>query len=156
MGQQLLLNQGGLLSVSSISAQTSPPPPPDPHGNAGDESARSSDSGMLPQRPERLIVVRPTMVPSLDLSRLQMQLEEDEYDDYDAGGEMAVGMHEDGAYDEQLYQQGVYPQQQQELRNEELPYDGEATDEECEEGYDGTPGGPRQQYAGELGSLGDP
>jgi len=78
--QEGLLNQGGLLSLSSISPQTSPPPPqPDPL--AGNESSRSTDSGMLPQRPTRRIVVKPENVPALDFSRLRQHVEEDEQEE---------------------------------------------------------------------------
>lgn len=86
--QEGVLNQGGLLSLSSISPQNSQPPPAESmdqgHGAvSGAESARSTDSGMLPQRPTRRQFVKPARVPSLDFSRLKIQLddEEDEEDD---------------------------------------------------------------------------
>lgn len=78
-GQEGLLNQGGLLSMSSISPQTSLPPFPDSSlGVSGAESARSTDSGMLPQRPTRRHVTKPEHVPKLDFSRLKNALEEEE------------------------------------------------------------------------------
>jgi hypothetical protein len=74
--QHGLLNQGGLLSISSISPQTSVPPLPGEAG--GDSSVRSTDSGMLPQRPTRRHVVKPDNVPRLDFSRLKDNLEDEE------------------------------------------------------------------------------
>lgn len=76
--QEGLLNQGGLLSMSSISPQTSLPPFPDSLGVSGADSARSTDSGMLPQRPTRRHVTKPDHVPKLDFSRLKNALEEEE------------------------------------------------------------------------------
>jgi hypothetical protein len=73
--QEGLLNQGGLLSISSISPQTSVPPLP---CDGGSESVRSTDSGMLPQRPTRRHVVKPDNVPRLDFSRLKDEMEEEE------------------------------------------------------------------------------
>merc|ERR1711972_1245623 len=82
-GQEGLLNQGGLLSISSISPQTSVPPLP---GDGAGESARSTDSGMLPQRPTRRHVVKPDNVPRLDFSRLKDQMEEEEEEEMEAEG----------------------------------------------------------------------
>jgi hypothetical protein len=75
------LNQGGLLSISSISPQTSVPPFPMETGQEYTDSARSTDSGMLPQRPPMFGRERPQHVPRLDFSRLKEQMEEDEEDD---------------------------------------------------------------------------
>merc|ERR1712232_636851 len=90
--QQPMLNHAGLLSLSSIShAQdlTSPPAPAD--RLAGQDSARSDDSGMLPQRPDRLQVNKPDCVPALDLSRLHERLEaEDDEDDYNEADLLAA------------------------------------------------------------------
>jgi hypothetical protein len=73
------LNQGGLLSISSISPQNSMPPfPMDMMNNEGGESARSTDNDMLPQRAPFFGRERPDYVPKLDFSRLKDQLEEDE------------------------------------------------------------------------------
>lgn len=69
------LNQGGLLSLSSISPQHSVPYPNDSH--LGGDTARSADSGVLPQRPNRRNVIKPAQIPPLDFSRLN-QLEEEE------------------------------------------------------------------------------
>jgi len=78
--QDPALNQGGLLSLSSISPQTSGNPAPESMECLLNscESARSVDSGMLPQRPTRRHVMKPRNVPSLDLTRLQQQLEEEQ------------------------------------------------------------------------------
>lgn len=69
-----LLNQAHLMSLSSISPQHSQLQrsmmEPLDHG-----SARSEDSGILPQRPERR-VLRPASVPKLDLTKMQ-ELEEE-------------------------------------------------------------------------------
>lgn len=80
--QEAMLNQGGLLSLSSISPQHSVVPM---HADAGllgtsaadVDSARSTDSGMLPQRLERR-VIKPDYVPKLDFTRLKDALEEEE------------------------------------------------------------------------------
>jgi len=77
-----VLNQGGLFSLSSISPQHSqlqPVEPIDVPGAAasGTETARSDDSGYLPQRQERR-VIRPPSVPQLDLDQVQQHIEEDE------------------------------------------------------------------------------
>lgn len=88
--QEGALNQGGLLSLSSISPQTSQPPPAESmdqgHGAAsGTETARSTDSGMLPQRPTRRHVVKPAHVPALDFSRLKIQLDDEDEEEEDEG-----------------------------------------------------------------------
>lgn len=88
--QEGALNQGGLLSLSSISPQTSQPPPAESmdqgHGAvSGTETARSTDSGMLPQRPTRRHVVKPAHVPALDFSRLKIQLDDEEEEEEDEG-----------------------------------------------------------------------
>eukprot|EP00928_Gymnodinium_smaydae_P001722 TRINITY_DN10616_c2_g2_i1.p1 TRINITY_DN10616_c2_g2~~TRINITY_DN10616_c2_g2_i1.p1 ORF type:complete len:875 (-),score=209.65 TRINITY_DN10616_c2_g2_i1:104-2728(-) len=169
-GEQQLLNQGGLLSVSSISAQTSPPPPIDPHAAQGDDSARSTDSGMLPQRPTRKIIVKPPQVTPLDFSRLQQQLEEeDDYDDYaDEGvGPEGGAMYDDQEYAQQqqrMFQHGVAPpgaghggmDSRGELVDDED--DGLLEDDQLEgEDYDDDLGvaGERHQRL-DLGALGDP
>lgn len=72
------LNQAGLLSISSISPQTSPPPPQQPESPGALDTGRSTDSGMLPQRPDRRQVIRPSSVPPLDLARLKQWEEEEE------------------------------------------------------------------------------
>jgi len=93
-----LLNQGGLLSLSSISPQTSGNPAPEAAectlGSC--ESARSTDSGMLPQRPTRRHVVKPSHVPALDFTRLQQHLEEEEEEEYqgEGGEEVCAGEEE--------------------------------------------------------------
>jgi len=85
--QDGVLNQGGLLSLSSISPQNSQPAPAESMdaglGVSGVDTARSTDSGMLPQRPERRHVVRPSHVPSLDFSRLKQQEEEEDEEEED-------------------------------------------------------------------------
>merc|ERR1719437_285889 len=79
-----MLNQGGLLSMSSISPQEEEPQNSQPPhlesmlGASAIESARSTDSVPLPQRPDRRRVVRPDHVPSLDLARLGEEVEEDD------------------------------------------------------------------------------
>eukprot|EP00933_Yihiella_yeosuensis_P020079 TRINITY_DN16193_c0_g1_i1.p1 TRINITY_DN16193_c0_g1~~TRINITY_DN16193_c0_g1_i1.p1 ORF type:complete len:316 (-),score=83.80 TRINITY_DN16193_c0_g1_i1:91-1038(-) len=78
--QDAAMNQGGLLSLSSISPQHSQPAPQESMegmGVSGTETARSTDSGMLPQRLEKR-VIRPAHVPSLDFSRLKNPMEEEE------------------------------------------------------------------------------
>lgn len=85
--QQVLLNQGGLLSMSSISPQTSPPPPIQQAESVGGETARSVDSVQLPQRPTRRHVIRPNHVPALDFSRLNHQLDEEEEEELEQGEE---------------------------------------------------------------------
>eukprot|EP00929_Paragymnodinium_shiwhaense_P107009 TRINITY_DN72959_c0_g1_i1.p1 TRINITY_DN72959_c0_g1~~TRINITY_DN72959_c0_g1_i1.p1 ORF type:complete len:765 (-),score=167.98 TRINITY_DN72959_c0_g1_i1:296-2590(-) len=75
------LNQGGLLSMSSISAMTSPQhalQASELREIAEDDSARSVDSGRLPQRPERRQVIRPSHVPALDLRAVWQHVEDDE------------------------------------------------------------------------------
>lgn len=96
-GQDGPLNQGGLLSLSSISPTASVPPLPESF-NA--ESARSTDSGMLPQRPPRRQVVKPAHVPQLDLSKLKDQL--DDEDEEEEEMEMAGGPDEHGFDDDDL------------------------------------------------------
>jgi len=82
-GQEGPLNQGGLLSLSSISPTASVPPLPE---SFAAESARSTDSGQLPQRPTRRHISKPDHVPTLDFSKLKDQLE-DEDDEDDMPGE---------------------------------------------------------------------
>mmetsp|Transcript_117435 Transcript_117435/g.216217 ORF Transcript_117435/g.216217 Transcript_117435/m.216217 type:complete len:639 (-) Transcript_117435:109-2025(-) len=96
--QEGLLNQGGLLSMSSISPQTSLPPFPDSSlGVSGAESARSTDSGMLPQRPTRRHVTKPESVPKLDFSRLKNALEEEDEEEDEEGEDLADGgLEEEG------------------------------------------------------------
>merc|ERR1740117_1962049 len=77
------LNQGGLLSLSSISPTASVPPLPD---SFAAESARSEDSGSLPQRPTRRGGPKPDNIPQLDFSRLKDTMEEDEEDEMDDEG----------------------------------------------------------------------
>merc|ERR1719412_2615433 len=60
------------------------------------ESARSADSGMLPQLPTRRHVMKPQNVPSLDFTRLQQQLEE-EQDDQEQGDCVEEGLAEEYA-----------------------------------------------------------
>jgi len=107
-----VLNQGGLLSLSSISPQTSGNPAPDAMecmlGVC--ESARSTDSGMLPQRPTRRHVLKPPHVPALDFSRLQQQPEEDEEEEDPGDGE------EEGLAEEE-YADGLEAVERAELRN---------------------------------------
>ncbi|CAJ1416174.1 unnamed protein product, partial [Effrenium voratum] len=82
------LNQGGFFSLSSISPQSQlhPQEPDAGHGHVHLHSARSDESGILPQRPDRRIVRRPASVPKLDLAKtprsfsLRQQLEEEEYE----------------------------------------------------------------------------
>jgi len=94
--QEGVLNQGGLLSMSSISPQTSAPQPESMECMGG-ISERSTDSGILPQRPTRRHVVRPGHVPALDLSRLNQQLEEDEEEEDEEGLEQGeAGGHGEG------------------------------------------------------------
>jgi hypothetical protein len=51
------------------------------------ESTRSADeSGMLPQRPTPRHSIKPLNVPSLDFTRLQQQLEEEQYDQEQGDG----------------------------------------------------------------------
>lgn len=78
-GAEAILNQGGILSMSSISPQNSAPPHPESMLGASQlESARSTDSVPLPQKPDRKRVVRPNHVPCLDFARLAQALEEEE------------------------------------------------------------------------------
>ncbi|CAK9076105.1 D-aminoacyl-tRNA deacylase 1 (DTD) (DNA-unwinding element-binding protein B) (DUE-B) (Gly-tRNA(Ala) deacylase) (Histidyl-tRNA synthase-related) [Durusdinium trenchii] len=83
-----MLNQAHLMSLSSISPQTSQLQPMD------QGSARSDDSGILPQRPERRVVTRPASVPKLDLTQMQQLLEEEDYEE-------AEQEDEDGQYDDE-------------------------------------------------------
>eukprot|EP00419_Tripos_fusus_P047489 CAMPEP_0172835446 /NCGR_PEP_ID=MMETSP1075-20121228/25769_1 /TAXON_ID=2916 /ORGANISM="Ceratium fusus, Strain PA161109" /LENGTH=576 /DNA_ID=CAMNT_0013678489 /DNA_START=21 /DNA_END=1751 /DNA_ORIENTATION=- len=96
--QDPALNQGGLLSISSISPQASGNPAPDSMEcmlNSCD-TARSADSGMLPQRPTRRHIIKPQIVPSLDLTCVQQQLEE-EQDDEEQGDRAEEGLDEEYA-----------------------------------------------------------
>lgn len=124
------LNQGGLLSLSSISPQHSGLTPAEglQASGLGTDSARSDDSGMLPQRPTRRAVVRPPNVPVLDLSRLQNQLEEDEEEEEEGlDGEHMEDPAEDeaephshpGAYHPHLH----YVGQDEELEEEDEEHD---------------------------------
>lgn len=99
------LNQGGLLSLSSISPQNSGNPAPETMDCmlGACESARSADSGMLPQRPTRRLVMKPSHVPSLDLTRLQQQLEEEELEE-EGQGELG---EEDALHEEATYMGGM-------------------------------------------------
>jgi len=111
MAMETTLNQGGLLSMSSISQQTSAVPLTlesalDHHvggagggggggvPDSGDESAGSCDSGRLPQRPDRRKVIRPHHVPRLDLSRVVLQADEEEEEDEEYMEEMHQGAHQ--------------------------------------------------------------
>jgi len=74
------------MTMSTISRQTSPPRHQEssdhPHGGDGDESIASSDSGRLPQRPDRKKVIRPARVPPLELALIHQQLAEmEEYEE---------------------------------------------------------------------------
>lgn len=90
-----VLNQGGILSMSSISPQHSMPPHLESMlGASGIESARSADSVQLPQRPDRRPVVRPTHVPGLDLARL-WEGEEEEDDVLDEEEQELQGEEDD-------------------------------------------------------------
>jgi len=117
------LNQGGLLSLSSISPQTSGNLAPEAAECtlASNESARSDDSGMLPQRPTRRHVLKPPHVPALDLSCLQQHLEEEEEEDEgEDPGDGAEELCADGAeyLEQELYgacgEDGYLPQGLQE------------------------------------------
>jgi len=92
-----LLNQAHLMSLSSISPQHSQLQrsmmEPLDHG-----SARSEDSGILPQRPERR-VLRPASVPKLDLTKMQ-ELEE-EYSQGDPDEEQQYEQYAPGEYPEE-------------------------------------------------------
>merc|ERR1719284_893942 len=72
------LNQGGLLSLSSISPTASVPPLPE---SFAADSARSEESGGLPQRPTRRQVIKPDHVPRLDFSKLKDAMDEDDEED---------------------------------------------------------------------------
>lgn len=93
-----MLNQGGLLSLSSISPQTSANPGQETMEcmMGGIDTARSTDSGMLPQRPTRRDVIKPAHVPMLDLSRLKQHEEEDEEEDEEQDEE-GLGEEEEDA-----------------------------------------------------------
>merc|ERR1740130_1675492 len=94
-GQEGPLNQGGLLSLSSISPTASVPPLPE---SFAQESARSEDSGQLPQRP-RTRLPKPSNVPQLDFARLKDAMEEDEEEE---GSEGEEGQDEQGYDDDDL------------------------------------------------------
>merc|ERR1719199_1882343 len=76
--------------------------PPLPESFAA-ESARSTDSGTLPQRPARRRVEKPAQVPRLDFSKLKDQLEDDEDED-DMDGE---GHDDDNYEDDDLDEQDM-------------------------------------------------
>jgi hypothetical protein len=99
------LNQGGLLSISSISAQNSAPPHPESLdmgvGVSCTDSARSTDSGMLPQRPTRRQVMKPDRVPSLDFSRLKPEQVEEADEEEDEEEEEMEDEYPDGMMDEE-------------------------------------------------------
>jgi len=120
---QELLNQAGLMSLSSISPQHS-----QLHRSAMEAmdhgSARSDDSGILPQRPERRVVMRPASVPKLDLTRLQDLEEEEEY---------LEGEHDeaDQQYDEyEQYAPEHYPHE--DGLDDDLSEGGRPPSEECD------------------------
>lgn len=94
-GQDGALNQGGLLSLSSISPQASANPGVESMEYDAD-TARSTDSGMLPQRPERRNIMKPAHVPRLDLSLLKQNEEEEEEDEEEGEG---AHMDEDEDHD---------------------------------------------------------
>jgi len=99
--QEVALNQGGLLSMSSISPQTSALPAQesavDCAAASGPDTPGSQDSGRLPQRPDRRQVIRPAHVPPLDLTRLKHQLEEEEEEEEEReGDEILEGADMDG------------------------------------------------------------
>lgn len=119
------LNQGGLLSMSSISPQTSMPlvhEPLDGAAASGADTPGSEDSGRLPQRPCRRHIVTPAHVPPLDFSRLKHQLEEEEEEEEE--GELP----EEGADGDPRYYQD-----QAGVEGDSRYYDGQE-DEEEEEG----------------------
>jgi len=117
------LNQGGILSLSSISQHTSPQYAPMDY--CGD-SARSTDSGMLPQCPTRRHVVKPANVPPLDLSKVPGPAEEEEEEEEDPEGGVqyegenmecyakdvygqdVVYQHDGYGYDQEVYEQDSY------------------------------------------------
>lgn len=143
--QEGALNQGGLLSMSSISPQTSAPQPESLECMGG-ISERSTDSGILPQRPTRR-VVRPGHVPALDLSRLNQQLEEDEEEEDEEG----------------LMEQGEAGDQG-EGEPREFAEEDDIDEEELDRvNHEGIPGGydeayrfmPQQHQPGDAGSSGD-
>mmetsp|Transcript_6649 Transcript_6649/g.16276 ORF Transcript_6649/g.16276 Transcript_6649/m.16276 type:complete len:588 (+) Transcript_6649:32-1795(+) len=108
----LSLNQGGILSISSISQHTSPQ-------YAAMDSARSDDSGMLPQCPTRRQVVKPAHVPTLDLSKVPCP-QEDEEEEVEGEVQDEMEWREEDAQDilysgdayaaEEIYGQEVYEQ----------------------------------------------
>jgi len=135
-----ILNQGGLLSMSSISPQNSQPPHLESMlGASAIESARSTDSVPLPQRPDRRQVVRPDHVPSLDLARLgeegeeeddvldeeEQELQGEEDDELASGEEGAAYAHHPG----QQLEGAVYAHHHGQQR-EEAEEDDEETDED--------------------------
>jgi len=102
-GLEGTLNQGGLLSMSSISPTASVPPLPD---SFAVDSARSADSGMLPQKPTRCPVQKPSHVPGLDFSKLK-QLEDEEEDDDMEGEEGQDGEEGSGFEDDNMDEQDM-------------------------------------------------
>eukprot|EP00450_Noctiluca_scintillans_P023010 CAMPEP_0194525150 /NCGR_PEP_ID=MMETSP0253-20130528/60505_1 /TAXON_ID=2966 /ORGANISM="Noctiluca scintillans" /LENGTH=566 /DNA_ID=CAMNT_0039369847 /DNA_START=52 /DNA_END=1752 /DNA_ORIENTATION=+ len=77
MQYQLSEDPPQMLSMSSISPNHSAP---QQHSELV-ETARSADSGTLPQRPTRRHCVKPAEVPPLDFTQLQNHVEEDEEDE---------------------------------------------------------------------------
>lgn len=124
-GQEGPLNQGGLLSLSSISPTAGALSPPPPESFAV-ESARSADSGQLPQRP-RLEMFKPSNVPCLDFSKLKDQLEDDE-DEEEFEGE---GQEEEGFEDEDLDEQDM--QAHGKINRDRDDQQGSSNYDECED-----------------------
>lgn len=142
------LNQGGLLSLSSISPTASVPPLPE---SFAVDSARSADSGQLPQRPTRLVIGKPSNVPCLDFSKLKDQLEEDD-DEEEFEGE---GQQEEGYEDEDLDEQDM--QAHGKINRDRDDQQGSSNYDECEDeefyaqGHPGHP--PKDFYAQAAGGL---
>jgi len=105
---QATLNQGGLLSMSSISPQTSAPIMQESAVDrtqltAVDDSG-SDDSGRLPQRPDRRKVIKPPHVPRLDLNRMKQRLAEmeEEEEEEPVGDEILDGPEMDEEREEEM------------------------------------------------------
>jgi len=128
-GHEAMLNQGGLLSMSSISPQNSAPLPPDgPEGTSGLESARSGDSGHLPQRPTRRHIIKPPNVPSLDFSRLNQHMDEEEEEEGQEEEDREMDAGEEGLEDDEVDDQSERSVDQQRHYAHMMMPDGDEPD----------------------------
>jgi len=100
-GPEVALNQAGVLSMSSISPLTSHPLVQESavdctavSGLVCPDSPSSDDSGRLPQRPDRRIIIRPAHVPALDFTRLRHQLDDEEEEEEEQVRDELVDGHD--------------------------------------------------------------